>query len=92
MANLLKETLATCSALVLDPPRRGLESSVIEAILSEPPRLFAYLSCDMATQTRDLKRLLQPEGPYRLEQLQPVDFFPQTTHLENLAFLRRVSS
>ena len=92
VANLLKETLATCSALVVDPPRRGIESSVIEAILSDPPGLLAYLSCDMATQARDLKRLLQPEGPYRLEQLQPVDFFPQTTHLENLAFLRRVNS
>ena len=46
----------------------------------------------MATQARDLKRLLQPEGPYQLDQLQPVDFFPQTTHLENLALLRQISS
>ena len=67
-------------------------STVVAAILRDPPPLLAYLSCDMATQARDLKRLLQPEGPYQLDQLQPVDFFPQTTHLENLAFLRRISS
>ena len=92
VADLLKQTLPGCSALVVDPPRRGLESTVVAAILRDPPPLLAYLSCDMATQARDLKRLLQPEGPYQLDQLQPVDFFPQTTHLENLAFLRRISS
>ena len=92
VADLLKESLPGCSALVVDPPRRGLESSVIAVILSDPPPLLAYLSCDMATQARDLKRLLQPEGPYQLDQLQPVDFFPQTTHLENLALLRQISS
>ena len=92
VADLLKDSLPGCSALVVDPPRRGLESSVIEVILSDPPPLLAYLSCDMATQARDLKRLLQPEGPYQLDQLQPVDFFPQTTHLENLALLRQISS
>ena len=92
VADLLKDTLPGCSALVVDPPRRGLDSSVIEVILSDPPPLLAYLSCDMATQARDLKRLLQPGGPYQLDQLQPVDFFPQTTHLENLALLRQISS
>ena len=92
MGSLLKESLPGCSALVVDPPRRGLESGVIEVILSDPPPLLAYLSCDMATQARDLKLLLQPEGPYQLDQLQPVDFFPQTTHLENLSLLRNISS
>ena len=54
--------------------------------------MLAYLSCDPATQARDLKALLAPSGAYELEMLQPVDFFPQTTHLESLALLKLVSS
>lgn len=90
VAELLRAELSDCSALVVDPPRRGLDGSVVDAILEKPPELLAYLSCDGATQARDLKRLLAPEGCYDLERLQPVDFFPQTTHLENLALLKRV--
>ena len=85
----LRHHLNHCSALVLDPPRKGLDGDVIEAIINNPPDRLAYLSCDVATQARDLKRLLSPEGVYELNQLQPIDFFPQTTHLENLALLQR---
>ena len=92
VAASLSAELNNCGALVVDPPRRGLDGAVVEAILNNPPELLAYLSCDVATQARDLKRLLAPEGCYALEQLQPIDFFPQTTHLENLALLKRVSS
>ena len=91
VAALLRAELQNCGALVLDPPRRGLDASVVDTILETPPQLLVYLSCDVATQSRDLKRLLAPEGCYALEQLQPIDFFPQTTHLENLALLKRVS-
>ena len=86
--DLLEPKLVGSDALVLDPPRRGVDPKVIEIILSRPPRLIAYLSCDPATQARDLKGLLAPNGPYQLDELQPVDFFPQTTHLESLALLR----
>ena len=65
---------------------------MVESILGQPPAVLAYLSCDPATQARDLKALLGPSGPYELEILQPVDFFPQTTHLESLALLKRISS
>lgn len=92
VARLLRAELNACSALVVDPPRRGLDSSVVDAILENPPELVAYLSCNVATQARDLNRLLNPQGCYALEHLQPIDFFPQTTHLENLALLRRISS
>ena len=92
VARLLRAELSACSALVVDPPRRGLDSSVVDAILENPPELVAYLSCNVATQARDLNRLLNPQGCYALEHLQPIDFFPQTTHLENLALLRRISS
>ncbi len=92
VADLLASHLEDCQALVLDPPRRGLDRRVVDSILEQPPAVLAYLSCDPATQARDLKVLLAPSGPYVLEQLQPVDFFPQTTHLESLALLKRISS
>ena len=92
VADLLASQLEDCQALVLDPPRRGLDRRVVNSILEQPPAVLAYLSCDPATQARDLKALLRPSGPYELEILQPVDFFPQTTHLESLALLKRISS
>ena len=92
VATLLQAELSGCAALVVDPPRRGLAPEVVEAILADPPPLLAYLSCDVATQARDLRQLLAPAGAYALERLQPVDFFPQTTHLESLALMRRINS
>jgi len=92
VADLLASQLSDCQALVLDPPRRGLDQRVVASIIDQPPAALAYLSCDPATQARDLKALLSPAGSYELEMLQPVDFFPQTTHLESLALLKRVSS
>ena len=92
VADLLASQLSDCQALVLDPPRRGLDQRVVASIIDQPPAALAYLSCDPATQARDLKALLSPSGHYELEMLQPVDFFPQTTHLESLALLKRVSS
>ena len=92
VAELLAADLPGCQALVLDPPRRGLDSRVVNTILAQPPPLVAYLSCDPATLARDLKALLHPQGIYQLERVQPVDFFPQTTHLETLVLLRRLNS
>ena len=91
VADQLAQALPGTDALVLDPPRRGLDQRVVKAILESPPPLLAYLSCDPATQARDLKTLMGSEGAYRLHRLQPVDFFPQTTHLESLALLERIS-
>jgi len=86
---LLADALPSHEALVVDPPRKGLEPEVVDQILECPPRWMAYLSCDPATLSRDLKRLAGDSGVYDVDQLQPVDFFPQTTHLECLALLRR---
>ena len=90
VAERLADILSDAEALIVDPPRRGLEAKVIDTILGAPPKYFAYLSCDPATQARDLKELLEPKGIYRLQKLQPVDFFPQTTHLESLALMERI--
>ena len=87
----LSQELPRCDALVVDPPRRGLDQAVLSALLACPPNHLAYLSCDPATQARDLKQLLAPLGPYVLERLNPVDFFPHTSHLESLALLSRVN-
>ena len=92
VADLLAAVLPGADALVLDPPRRGLDQRVVTSILENPPAVLAYLSCDPATQARDLKALMDPQGVYRLHRIQPVDFFPQTTHLESLALLMRINS
>ncbi|KGG24719.1 MULTISPECIES: 23S rRNA (uracil(1939)-C(5))-methyltransferase RlmD [unclassified Prochlorococcus] len=89
---LLAKTLRHHDVLVLDPPRKGLDQMVIKTILIVRPERVAYLSCDAATLARDLKQLIAPNGPYEIDQLQPIDFFPQTMHIECLALLIRISS
>ena len=89
---LLAKILQHHDVLVLDPPRKGLDQMVIKTILSVRPERVAYLSCDPATLARDLKQLIVPNGPYQIDQLQPIDFFPQTMHIECLALLIRISS
>jgi 23S rRNA (uracil1939-C5)-methyltransferase len=88
VAAVLAERLVGVEALFLDPPRKGLEEATLEAIRSRPPRRLLYLSCDPATLARDLNRLLA-SGPYRLLWAQPIDFFPNTSHIETLAVLER---
>lgn len=74
---------------VVDPPRAGLERPVIDALISSPIRTLAYVSCDPATLARDLRQLV--DGGYILESVTPYDMFPQTSHVENVAVLRRNS-
>ena len=76
-------------ALLVDPPRKGLEPVVLEAVCRQPPARMAYLSCDPATLSRDLSQLCGPEGPYRIDWIQPIDLFPNTSHVECLAALTR---
>jgi 23S rRNA (uracil1939-C5)-methyltransferase len=75
----------------VDPPRRGLEPDALVAIETARPARIAYLSCDPATLARDLGHLTGT-GTYELLWLQPIDFFPNTSHVECLAALRRRSS
>ena len=74
--------------LLLDPPRKGCDSRVIEAILRIQPLHIVYVSCKPATLARDIKLICQSEL-YTPEYIQPVDFFPQTTHVESYVILRR---
>jgi 23S rRNA (uracil1939-C5)-methyltransferase len=70
---------------VLDPPRGGLDVAIVDALVAEALPRIVYVSCDPATLARDLKRLLR--GGYRLADVQPLDMFPQTYHIETVALL-----
>lgn len=74
--------------VLLDPPRKGCDRAVLEALLHIRPQQIAYISCKAATLARDLKALCQT-GLYQLTAIQPADFFPQTPHVECAAFLRK---
>lgn len=74
--------------VVLDPPRKGCEAGVLTALLALKPQRIVYMSCNPATLARDLKHLCG--GGYELQGLQPADFFPQTAHVECVAFLDSV--
>ncbi len=72
--------------IVTDPPRAGMHGYVIETILSvEPPRIV-YVSCNPATQARDVNLL---DSKYRVTRVQPVDMFPHTHHVENVVLLEK---
>lgn len=71
--------------VVMDPPRKGCEPAVLEALIELKPKRIVYVSCNPATLARDLKVLC--EGGYRVNRVQPADFFPQTSHVECAAFL-----
>jgi 23S rRNA (uracil1939-C5)-methyltransferase len=70
--------------VLLDPPRKGCDRAVIDALLDTQPDRIIYVSCNASTLARDLKLLSQT---YQLKRVQPVDFFPQTPHVECVAFL-----
>jgi 23S rRNA (uracil1939-C5)-methyltransferase len=78
------EYIPSDATLIVDPPRAGLHSKVIDRILEAKPPKIAYVSCNPATQARDLKLL---ESTYRISQLEIFNFFPRTPHIETLAIL-----
>jgi 23S rRNA (uracil1939-C5)-methyltransferase len=88
LADRLAGGAPSWNALLVDPPRKGLEPAALAAIVSGGPPLLLYLSCDPATLARDLAVLCREAG-YRGRWLQPVDFFPNTSHVETLAVLER---
>ncbi len=74
-------------AAVVDPPRAGIKPKALEALLARAPGKIVYVSCDPATLARDAKALVA--AGYRLIDVQPVDLFPQTYHVESVAVFAR---
>jgi 23S rRNA (uracil1939-C5)-methyltransferase len=72
--------------IITDPPRAGMDPAVIETILAAAPERIVYVSCNTATQARDLEMMAHQ---YRVTKAQPVDMFPHTHHIENVAQLVR---
>ena len=72
--------------IITDPPRAGMHQDVIDTILYADPRRIVYVSCNPATQARDLQSL---DAQYRVKAIQPVDMFPHTQHVENVVLLEK---
>jgi 23S rRNA (uracil1939-C5)-methyltransferase len=73
--------------IVVDPPRKGCDEALLETILAMKPERVVYVSCNPSTLARDLRVL--EDGGYRTVEVQPVDMFPQTVHVESVALLMR---
>ncbi|MBU5593900.1 23S rRNA (uracil(1939)-C(5))-methyltransferase RlmD [Amphibacillus sp. MSJ-3] len=73
--------------IVVDPPRKGCEESLLKAMIDMNPSRIVYVSCNPSTFARDLVTLT--EGGYKLREVQPVDMFPQTLHVECVSLLQR---
>jgi 23S rRNA (uracil1939-C5)-methyltransferase len=73
--------------VIVDPPRAGLDKSIIEALLGKQPGHIAYVSCNPSTLSRDLGRFIV--GGYQLKQITPFDLFPQTSSIESISILEK---
>lgn len=76
----------TPDVMIVDPPRAGMHQSVVDTILAAAPRRIVYVSCNPASQARDLALL---DAGYRVLAVQPVDMFPHTAHVENVVLLEK---
>ena len=82
----ITELIAPDQTVIVDPPRAGLDKKLVEKLLEIKPETIIYLSCNPATQARDIKLLSEK---YQIAKLQAFNFFPRTPHLENLVILNR---
>ena len=71
--------------VIVDPPRAGLQAKLVQKIIEIAPKKIIYVSCNVATQARDLQLLSEK---FKVEKLQPVDMFPHTHHIECVALLK----
>lgn len=72
--------------IITDPPRAGMHRDVVDTILFAAPQRIVYVSCNPATQARDIALM---DADYRVARIQPVDMFPHTQHVENVVLLER---
>lgn len=90
MKDILTESFisenGTPDIIITDPPRAGMHPDVVQTIIKTAPKRIAYVSCNPATQARDLSLL---DDLYEVVAVQPVDMFPHTPHVENVVLLNR---
>ena len=72
--------------MIIDPPRAGMHEDVVNVILNAEPDVIVYVSCNPSTQARDLALM---DEKYRVTDVQPVDMFPHTHHVENVVRMER---
>ena len=75
--------------VITDPPRAGMHPDVVQTIINAKPEKIVYVSCNPATQARDLNAM---DGQYKVKVVQPVDMFPHTPHVENVVLLEKRNS
>ena len=86
----IKDGISSADVVVVDPPRKGCDSSLLDAIMETAPKRIVYVSCDPATLARDLKILCA--GGYELKEVTPVDMFPMTGHVETIVLIQKKNS
>ena len=84
LPQILKNINKTPNVVFVDPPRKGLDNKTIDVLKKIQPEKIIYISCNTATLARDLKEL---EEKYLIKEIQPVDMFPYTSHVECVALL-----
>ncbi len=75
-----------CDVMIIDPPRAGMHKDVVNQVIKLAPEKIVYVSCNPATLARDLAMLAQT---YHAVEVQPVDMFPHTFHIESVALLNK---
>jgi 23S rRNA (uracil1939-C5)-methyltransferase len=91
MKNVFNEEFIAANGIpdiiITDPPRDGMHKDVVQQILNIAPQKVVYVSCNSATQARDLALMKEV---YKVVKVQPVDMFPQTHHVENIVLLEKI--
>ncbi len=82
--DILPKLKTKITLAVADPPRAGIAPAALDALIALAPRALAYVACDPATLARDARKLV--DGGYRLVEVQPVDLFPHTYHIESVSW------
>jgi 23S rRNA (uracil1939-C5)-methyltransferase len=81
------EKLPKPDVMIIDPPRSGMHPTTVQDVIELSPEKIVYVSCNPGTQVRDIKFLL--DAGYILRKIRPVDMFPHTYHIENVALLSK---
>lgn len=85
---IVPELEESFDVIILDPPRAGCKPELIQAVIRKSPRCIIYVSCNPATLARDLA--IFNEAHFKVDKVQPLDMFPQTSHVETVVLMSRV--